>query len=62
MKILKQGVRPTYSKEFTCKRCGCVFSAERNEYCASSQMEMMHDNLGSYKCKCPCCGDMVYQN
>lgn len=61
MKILKQGARTTNSKEFACERCGCVFVAEIGEYFSSSQMEAVYENLGSYKCKCPCCGNMVYK-
>ena len=60
MQIIKQGKIPVYKKTFECDVCGCVFEAERGEYVASGQMEVMHDNLPNYKCKCPCCGVMVY--
>lgn len=62
MKILKQGNKPAYDKKFHCEKCGCIFIAGKSEYQASGQMEVMHDNLGSYKCKCPCCRNTVYQS
>ncbi len=62
MKIIKQGKIPTTTKIFICEKCDCKFEAERGEYVASGQMEVMHDGLPYYKCKCPCCGVMTYTN
>ena len=60
MNIIKQGKILGITKTFKCDNCGCIFKAERGEYVASSQMEVMHDDLPAYKCKCPCCGIMTY--
>ena len=60
MNIIKQGKSPVTTKIFNCDNCGCRFEAERGEYVASSQIEVMHDNLPDYKCKCLCCEIMTY--
>lgn len=62
MKILQQGVLPRMYKKFVCENCGCVFEADKSEYFASGQMEVLHDGLPNYKCECPTCKNMVYSN
>lgn len=60
MRIIKDGTIPITTVTFECDECGCIFDAEKGEYMYSSQMEVMHDGLGDYKCKCPCCNTMVF--
>lgn len=60
MKIIKDGTIPSTIIRFICDNCGCVFDAEKGEYECSSQMEVMHDGLGAYKCECPCCKRITY--
>lgn len=62
MHIIKQGKKPKVTKIFECDNCGCRFEAEKGEYVASGQMEVIHDGLPNYKCECPCCGVTVYMN
>lgn len=59
MKILQQGVLRTYTKKFSCTKCGCIFEADKGEYKGVSQMEYF-DTRMSYKCNCPTCGEVVY--
>ena len=60
MTIVKNGKIPSTIICFECEYCGCLFEADKGEYKYSSQMEVMHDGLGAYKCECPCCKNMVY--
>ena len=60
MNIIKDGTITVPIIRFECNNCGCVFEADKGEYKYSSQMEVMHDGLGAYKCECPCCKNMVY--
>ena len=56
--ILKQGNlnRLKRTLRFECKKCGCVFDAEQDEYKSQySQREM----CGWYEIKCPCCEGWV---
>ena len=62
MKIIKDGKIPSRIKKFKCDNCGCIFEAELGEYISSSQMEVMHDDLPGWKCKCPCCGNYAYKD
>lgn len=39
-------------KTFVCKKCGCVFKADKSEYEEYYQYQA-YDGCG---CKCPCCG------
>lgn len=60
MRIIKDGTIPSTTIRFICDNCGCIFEAEKGEYGYSSQLEVLHDGLGSYKCQCPCCQRTVY--
>ena len=60
MTIVKNGKISSKIICFECDNCGCLFEAEKGEYKTSSQMEVMHDGLGTYKCECPCCKNIVY--
>lgn len=60
MKIIKKGTVDGAIKRFECKGCGCVFEANKREYCDSSWREVMLCVLPNYKCACPICGNMVY--
>ena len=51
---------PNNTKRFECKACGCIFEANRGEYRASSNMEVMVGVLPAYKCACPTCRKTVY--
>ena len=42
-------------KRFYCRRCQCVFDAEKTEYTTENQY-----NETYYKCTCPTCGNTVY--
>lgn len=58
MKIIKQGIKPDESRKFTCRFCGCIFIAEKNEY---SVVPMGYCVIG-YKCDCPNCGASCYHS
>ena len=60
MEIIKQGniEQVIESKMFECKRCGCVFKAERGEY---ESKQDCHNEM-YYLCECPTCGKTVYQD
>jgi hypothetical protein len=60
MEIIKKGniEQVIETKMFECKRCGCVFKAERSEY--ESKMDCRNDMY--YLCDCPTCGKTVYQS
>ena len=59
MKIIKKGIRPTITKRFICKNCGCIWEAEKGEFNMTSQIAMIHDGLKAFNMKCPCCGVFV---
>lgn len=42
MKILQQGVLPTYSKKFSCTKCGCIFEAVKNNVVFESWLGGYH--------------------
>lgn len=43
------------TKQFTCKNCGCLFEANKDEYYIGAQY-----NEEYYYCKCPFCDKLVY--
>lgn len=57
MEIIKEGnlERLEETKTFECKRCGCVFKANKEEYAACSQNNDIY-----YLCHCPTCGKTSY--
>lgn len=59
MKIIQDGNLDKLKEivRFTCKRCGCVFEAEKNEYKTSTQY-----NETYYICKCPFCHNQCSRN
>jgi len=59
MKIIKNGdmQKLKMTKHFSCKKCGCVFEADKDEYKSGSQY-----NETYYFCKCPFCSETVYVN
>ena len=58
MEIIKKGEieRVEETKMFECKRCGCVFKADRSEYISDQHYDEFY-----YTCTCPTCGKTVYQ-
>ena len=61
MKILKQGLPKEevekVTKQFTCKRCGCIFEADKDEY----RIRQCDYNETEYYCICPNCGDNAFE-
>ena len=57
MKIIKEGDLRKLKKikYFECKKCGCIFEAEKDEYKCDSQYNEIY-----YCCACPYCNQMVY--
>lgn len=57
MKIIKEGDLNKLKeiKHFECKKCGCIFEAEKDEYKWGNQY-----NETYYYCKYPCCHQTVY--
>ena len=57
MRIIKEGDLKKLKKIkcFECKKCGCIFEAEKDEYKQGSQY-----NEEYYYCACPCCNQTVY--
>lgn len=58
MKIIVNGDldRTKRTIRFTCKSCGCVWEANKDEYTYHCDQR---DGEFSYM-KCPCCGNVVY--
>jgi len=58
MIIIKHGDKERLNKTklFYCKECGCEFKATKDEY----KYDGAQYNMFYYKCKCPCCGNIVY--
>ena len=54
MKIIKKGVIPKQTKEFTCRFCDTVFEAEKGEYSVADQMSYLQNGI-QYECQCPIC-------
>lgn len=61
MKIIKQGDldKLKQTKRFECKKCGCVFEAEKSEYDIVNNDDYFYSTL--YRAECPCCKDCVLQ-
>lgn len=58
VKIVKLGKMPDLIVEFTCDKCGCVFTAEKEDYVRN--VEMTREGICSiYLCICPCCDHAV---
>lgn len=61
MNILFEGHIDKKPIVFACKKCGCVFEANNDEYEGiTNQMEYM-ETKKSYKCKCPTCDEWTYE-
>ena len=60
MKIIKPGdpEKTLCHKNFTCLKCGCEFIADSTEY----EHAGMQYNIQYYRCKCPCCGTLIYMD
>lgn len=61
MKIIKEG-NINATKRFECKRCGCIWEADKGEYEYTPLMAIQHDNLKPYWMKCPICKSCVDVN
>ena len=60
MKIIEPGIiKHAPLLRFTCQNCSCIFEASETEYDLPDWAEELHDRVKA-KCKCPCCGYMVY--
>ena len=58
IKIIKPGKRTETTKRFTCKHCGCVFKADKDDY-----EEVYILNNGYYlKIYCPYCGYIIHKS
>ena len=64
MKFIKQGKSKEdveriakATKQFSCKRCGCIFEADKDEY----SIRQCGYNETEYYCKCPNCGDNAFE-
>ena len=57
MRILKNGDqaagRPVV--RFGCKKCGCLYEAERHEYTIENDRKQGY----CYRARCPCCGEFA---
>lgn len=63
MKILREGTIPLKLITFTCRNCGCIFEADKTEYTGiTNHMEELESNGSGYKCICPTCSNVVYDN
>ena len=56
MKILKKGnlTKIKQSFQFTCKKCGCVFIADKGEY-----QHFLQPQGEWVECRCPYCNNSV---
>lgn len=62
MNIIKDGKFYTVTKQFTCKICGCVFTADKGEYRFASRTEALYEGIEAV-CRCPCCdNDVPYRS
>ena len=59
MEIVKKGDldRLKKTRQFECKRCGCVFKAYKDEYEVKSEYNEIY-----FTCKCPTCGGSCYKD
>lgn len=55
IKIIKPGKKPETTKRFTCKHCGCVFKADKDDY------EEVYSLCNGYYLliDCPTCGRII---
>ena len=60
MKIIKVGKTISQIKRLTCSHCESIFEFTKDECKHTSQLGMMHDNLGAYNIDCPVCGATRY--
>ena len=60
MKIIKDGNIDRETKRFTCKKCGCVFEADKDEYRLVTSTAHQYDGIEAV-CDCPCCDANVYK-
>lgn len=60
MEIIKQGdiSKLKQTKKFECRRCGCIFLADDDEYKYSGSQY----NESYYQCACPTCNTPVYSD
>ena len=60
MEIIKQGdiSKLKQTKKFECRRCGCIFLADDDEYKYSGSQY----NESCYQCACPTCNNPVYSD
>ena len=60
MEIIKQGdiSKLKQTKKFECRRCGCIFLADDDEYKYSGSQY----NESYYQCACPTCNNSVYSD
>lgn len=60
MKIIKQGDlnKLKLTKRFECKKCGCVFEAEKAEYDIVNNDDYIYCST-LYRAECPCCKNYV---
>ena len=58
IKILVEGKKPDTTLTFTCKNCGCVFTATDEDY----EEEFTIRNLSMMSAYCPCCNRKIYMN
>lgn len=56
--VIKMGdlSRLKKTEEFSCKECGCVFTADREDY---SYQFSQRESTGWLETKCPCCDNFV---
>ncbi len=55
-KIIIPGKTPSTVRRFRCKRCGCVFEADKRKYKVEEQLFNC-----VYYCKCPCCSNNAFE-
>lgn len=51
MRIIKEGIKPTYEWTTTCKHCGCVFVYD--------ELDIVEDDFGDEFVECPTCGEEI---
>lgn len=54
MKIIKEGIIPSTTKQFTCGNCGCIFECDDSEY--RRETDCTNINITYYTAVCPTCG------
>lgn len=56
MKIIKEGIIPSTTKQFTCDNCGCIFECDDSEYRRETGCTNININITYYTAVCPICG------